>query len=355
MNRLTEREQEILNILQKTPMVAQEELAEKLGISRSAAAVHISSLIKKGFILGRGYVFNESTGVAVIGPVYQEVTVRRTVDKSLSGMDTGMVTVDHGGMAGKICSRLSKLKTDTSCFTVVGRDPEGEGITAGLRSCGVDVHYIAVTREMPTSRIVRFRDAQGSILQTVGDMRAADLITDEMLRSRESALLKARMLVLDTLTTPTGQRYILELAKQNAIPLCVGYSNGDPEWLTYGGAVALLSIDRYHAEKITGIIVHDPNDACKAAKQLVQSGIRAVLINLGEQGVAFATAEEADMILPVSGTELTNFDNHILTAGVVHGLLQGYSCRQAVRFGIRACTLKASLSEKGDNPAGKEY
>lgn len=353
MNRLTDREQEILKILQKDPMIAQEELAEKLRISRSAAAVHISSLIKKGFILGRGYVFNEGIGVAVIGPVYQEVTVQRTADKSATGMETGLVTVDSGGMADKFCSRLSKLKTGTSCFTVVGKDPEGEYIIGDLRAGGVDVHYIAVTRELPTSRIVRFKDMQGRTVQTVGDIRTTDLLTGEMLRERETALIKARMLVLDTLTTPTGQRYILELAKNNKIPICVFHNSGDPEWMSYDGVLSLLGIDRQLAEKITGIVVRDPDDACKVAKQLVQRGIRAVLINFAEQGVAFATAEDADIIPPIPGSVSTSFDDYILIAGVLHGILQGYSYRQAVRFGIRTATLDMS-SESKNSRTGKE-
>ena len=45
---MTEREQEILALLRQDPMIAQQELADRLGISRSALASHISSLMLQG-------------------------------------------------------------------------------------------------------------------------------------------------------------------------------------------------------------------------------------------------------------------------------------------------------------------
>ena len=56
---MTEREQEILAQLRQDPMIAQQELADRLGISRSALASHISSLIRQGYVQGRGYVLRE--------------------------------------------------------------------------------------------------------------------------------------------------------------------------------------------------------------------------------------------------------------------------------------------------------
>ena len=55
---MTDREKEILNILIEDPMVSQQELADKLNITRSSVAVHITNLMKKGHIKGKGYIIN---------------------------------------------------------------------------------------------------------------------------------------------------------------------------------------------------------------------------------------------------------------------------------------------------------
>ena len=61
---MTIRERQILNWIEENPMISQEELARKAGITRSAVAVHISNLMKKGHIAGRGYVVSGAAYVA---------------------------------------------------------------------------------------------------------------------------------------------------------------------------------------------------------------------------------------------------------------------------------------------------
>lgn len=57
---MTNREKQILKLLKKNTFIQQQEIAEALGISRSAVAGHIMRLINKGYIKGRGYILTES-------------------------------------------------------------------------------------------------------------------------------------------------------------------------------------------------------------------------------------------------------------------------------------------------------
>ena len=50
---MTQRERELLNWIAENPLISQQELAEKAGITRSSVAVHISNLMKKGYIAGK--------------------------------------------------------------------------------------------------------------------------------------------------------------------------------------------------------------------------------------------------------------------------------------------------------------
>ena len=73
---MTQRERQILQWIEENPMISQEELAKKAGISRSAVAVHISNLMKKGYIAGKGYVLRSGTYVAVVGGVNIDIGAR---------------------------------------------------------------------------------------------------------------------------------------------------------------------------------------------------------------------------------------------------------------------------------------
>ena len=66
---MTQRERQLLEWIRENPMISQQELAEKAGITRSSAAVHISSLMKKGYIAGRGYLLRTDPYIVVVGGV----------------------------------------------------------------------------------------------------------------------------------------------------------------------------------------------------------------------------------------------------------------------------------------------
>ena len=75
--RLTLREKELYEILKREPLLSQDELARRLGITRSSVAVHISNLMKKGVILGKGYVFNEAASAVAVSYTHLDVYKRQ--------------------------------------------------------------------------------------------------------------------------------------------------------------------------------------------------------------------------------------------------------------------------------------
>lgn len=56
---MNEKEKLIFQLIKRNPYLSQQEMAEQLGMSRPALANMISSLIKRGEILGRAYVLPE--------------------------------------------------------------------------------------------------------------------------------------------------------------------------------------------------------------------------------------------------------------------------------------------------------
>ena len=51
---MTNRERQLLQLIEQNPMIKQKDLAEKLGITRSSVAVHIRNLMLKGYIKRKG-------------------------------------------------------------------------------------------------------------------------------------------------------------------------------------------------------------------------------------------------------------------------------------------------------------
>ena len=94
---MTQRERQILQLIEKDPMISQQEIADKLGITRSSVAVHISNLIQKGSIAGRGYVLNSGNFVAVVGGVNVDIGGHSFAPLVESDSNPGRVSMSLGG------------------------------------------------------------------------------------------------------------------------------------------------------------------------------------------------------------------------------------------------------------------
>ncbi|NCU32778.1 MAG: winged helix-turn-helix transcriptional regulator, partial [Candidatus Moranbacteria bacterium] len=119
---MTQREQEILAILKTEPTISQQELANRLNITRSSVAVHITNLIKKGYILGKGYVISEDPYVVVIGGA--NIDIQGYPHQPLIPHDSniGTVKMSLGGVGRNIAENCARLNIPTRLISVVGND-----------------------------------------------------------------------------------------------------------------------------------------------------------------------------------------------------------------------------------------
>ena len=70
---MTQREAQILQWIQENPLISQQELADRAGITRSSVAVHIPNLMKKGYIDGKGYIVRTAPYAVVVGGVNMDI------------------------------------------------------------------------------------------------------------------------------------------------------------------------------------------------------------------------------------------------------------------------------------------
>ena len=109
---MTQRERQILQLIEKQPMISQQQIADALGITRPSVAVHISNLIKKGHIAGKGYVLRTGSYAAVVGGINVDIcghSLGKLVD---ADSNPGLVTTALGGVGRNIAHNLTLLGTD---------------------------------------------------------------------------------------------------------------------------------------------------------------------------------------------------------------------------------------------------
>ena len=114
---MTQRERQLLNWIKENPLISQQELAEKAGITRSSVAVHISNLMKKGCIAGKGYIVRTAPYAAVVGGVNMTASPSQTSMLS-SGVQSAVETAFQRRTFQSAPSR--RTDTDNSCVCDMG-------------------------------------------------------------------------------------------------------------------------------------------------------------------------------------------------------------------------------------------
>jgi len=106
----------------------------------------------------------------------------------------------------------------------------------------------------------------------------------------------------------------------------------------------LVKPNAVEAEKLTGVKIRSLADAQKSAKQILQSGVKNVVLSLGEMGAIWLTAEEAWFAAspPIEAHNPIGAGDS-LVGGVVWGLAQQLSNQECLRWGVACGSAAASL------------
>lgn len=126
---MTGREAQLLKWIKENPMISQQELADKAGITRSSAAVHISNLMKKGYIAGRGYVLSEPSYTAVVGGLNRDIGGIPYRPLIARDSNPGKVSISIGGVGRNIAHNMSLLDIKVSFLTALGDDEFTDVVT----------------------------------------------------------------------------------------------------------------------------------------------------------------------------------------------------------------------------------
>lgn len=329
MNKLTEREKELLGILKNNPMISQEDLADLIGITRSAAAVHISNLIKKGYILGRGYVFNDKTGVLVAGSVCVEVEAIE------SHTGESRVEINTGGTGYRIAMSLAAAGIPTTIVSSVGRDNWGDTITESLRGAGIDTRYLLAEKKHPTSRMVVLKDDSDG-LKTVSDKRAIQQLGAENLQNMSVTVRGSQMVILESGLPHDTFRYLAGLAIDAGVPSCAVFTEDCSQILNYDNTGLYMAVvSKTIADNILDIKIRDFDDAVIAGKEIRRRGFETVVVVIPDQGVCLTDGQgEISVPLLPGQSEQRQISVGKLTAGLVVNILRGYDFRQNLRLAL---------------------
>ena len=342
---MTQRERQILRWIEENPMISQQELAEKAGITRSSVGVHISNLVKKGYIAGKGYVLRSGTYVVVVGGVNMDIGGKSFAPMIDRDSNPGTVTMSVGGVGRNIAHNISLLGIDARMLSATGDDLYAEKIAATCAECGLDFSRVRQVRGAATSTYVYLCGPDGDMALAVNDMSVCQQITPEYLEENQNLLRGAQVVVVDTNIPEASIRWLCENVQ---VPIFA-----DPVSVTKAeklrpvlGRLHTLKPNRLEAELLSGVSIHDDGDLEKAAQVLLDTGLRRVFISLGTDGV-YAADHNGAVRLPCYAAKIQNATGagDAFVAGLVWAYLKGTDLIGTAKAGLAAAAISAEGTE----------
>jgi len=346
---MTQRERQILGLIEANPMISQQELADTLHITRSSVAVHISNLQKKGYIAGKGYVLRSGTYAVVVGGVNVDIGGRSAAALVQADSNPGTVSVSLGGVGRNIAHNLCLMGADVRMLTAFGDDFHGQKVASSCAELGIDVSHALRPADAATSTYLYVADQDGEMAVAISDMSICERITPAYLAANLSMLQNAQVVVADTNIPPESLVY---LAENCSAPLFC-----DP--VSTAKAVKLLPIlhkihtlkpNRLEAELLSGVKIETREDVAKAARALIEKGVRRVFISMGADGVYAATAKEQLWLPNLPGKMInTTGCGDAFMAALVWAYLEGTDLKSTTLAGLAAGSI-AMESAQTINP-----
>lgn len=342
---MTQRERQVLQLIEKNPLISQQQIADTLGISRSSAAVHISNLSRKGLIAGRGYVLRSGTYAVVVGGVNVDIGGRSFEPLVAADSNPGRVSMSFGGVGRNIAHNLSLLGTDVRLLTAYGDDAYGAQVAASCSELGIDLSHALRTAEAPTSTYLYIADNLGEMSLAVSDMSVCEKITPAYLASQLPLLQNAQVVVADT----NIPKESLEFLAQNCnVPLFIDPVSTIKAEKIRGilHKIHTLKPNALEASLLSGVEINNVDDAKKAAKKLLELGVHRVFISMGGNGVCAARGEECMVLPPITGNRInTTGCGDAFMAALTWAYLEGMDLQHTALAGLAAGSIAMESAE----------
>lgn len=338
MSHLTQREQQVLELIADDPLLSQQAVADALGISRSAVAGHIMKLTDKGVIKGRGYVVSEAPFVVAVGGANIDIHGGPTARLRRRDSNPGRVQTSPGGVARNIAENLARLDVDCRLIAPLGTDYYGDLLLRQGREAGIDMRHSFKVDSQSTSTYLSVLDESGDMLLAISDMAILDALDGRVLEKHEKMLLQAAAIVVDLNIGDDALAYLANHCAQRPIFVDTVSTTKAVRIRPYLGVVHTLFPSLIEAEALSGLKGRSDRSLERMADWFHQQGTRQVCITLGKNGAFFSGDGLQARLAPVGAGTVVNAGGagDAFAAGMIAAWLQDHDPQGCVRFAMAA-------------------
>ncbi|WP_312549452.1 carbohydrate kinase, partial [Massilia sp.] len=288
MTELSKKEQ-LYELIRANPFIAQQDLAAELGLSRSAVAGYIATLVRERRLLGRAYVLPDNRPILCVGAANLDRKLRAEGALAMGTSNPASGAESFGGVARNIAENLARMGAAVSLVTAVGSDSSGRALLAHAESLGIDVRGCLRLDDAGSGTYTAVLDAEGQMVVALADMALYDRITPAFLDTRQQQRANASLIVAD-LNLPLESIAALQrdAARDSVALIVVAVSepkmNRLPDSLA---GIRLLILNEGELAARLGRSVSGDAELAAACRELQAQGAEDVVVTLGARGVLF--------------------------------------------------------------------
>lgn len=347
---LTPKEQEVFDMICQYPTISQDELAKRLNSTRSAVSVHISSLIKKKYIEGKGYIINKKNKVVIVGAAMIDIIGKSFNDIIPHDSNPGSINISAGGVSRNISENLARLDTHVTLITAICNDGLGAVVRDSCVKVGIDISDAYVVESGVTSTYLGILAPDGDMSLALSDTYAIDQIPLDFVKKKEHVLKSSELIVVDAVLPVAIMTYLLDHFPQQRIyldPVSIGKARSVKHQI---GKFYMIKCNRLEAEFLSDMTINNQDDVIKIANHFHQLGVVKVVITLGKDGV-FYSQEGKQGFYQHRQVDIVNATGagDAFMAGYIYGELQHYPIETTIKIASEMSAM-ALESQQTVNP-----
>ena len=350
---MTERETQIFRIIQQNPSISQNELAAKLNLARSSVAVHIANLQKKGYILGKGYIVNESAYVLGVGAANVDIHGRSKKSIVMHDSNPGHMNTSAGGVTRNVCENLSRLGVNVKLISAVGTDVYADQIRRECQSAGIDISNLYVADGKASSTYMSMIDADGDMFVALSDMTVLQGLPLSYLSSKQSLIRGAKLVTCDPSLSEEAICRLLDLCEDGpdvyADPVSTAYAR---KLAPYVGRFHTIKPNRMELEILAGQEIKDELSLYNACEKVLDKGLRRIFVSLGTEGCLYMDQEGRMLrrkLRPYEHMVNATGAGDAFTAAMIYATLEQLPIESVIDYGM-AAGIAAISHERTINP-----
>jgi pseudouridine kinase len=301
------KKQQLYEAIRANPFISQQELANQLGLSRSAVAGYIAGLIRERKLLGRAYVLPDRRPVVCVGAANLDRKLRSTDAIALRTSNPASQSESFGGVARNIAENLARLGTTVALLTAIGADSSGAALLDHADRLGIDVRGALRLDGCCSGTYTAVLDRDGEMVVALADMALYDRMEPAYIDARQAQLAGAALVVADLNLPRDTVAALARQARRTDTPLVL-VAVSEPKMARLPDDLSGVRLLILNAGELAARVRRPlPDDAAlaEAIREVRAQGAQDLIVTRGARGV-LVTAGDGIADLPAPPVDVVD-------------------------------------------------